>query len=226
MCEPPCPWVTLTDAEDFALKVVDNFSISVSLLGFVIILATWIRIKQLRCFPHIIPLYIQGLSTAICILLAVANGMGREKAFCSSKFYAESLANPTTFCTAQGVLIQYFSGVLALWFVVYSINLLQMICSDSLVKVQGKRYKVQHVVYSLICWLLPFIPVGIVLGSKSTSYEVLLMRYCYPAGTDTGFFMTAFITEVSQGVGCTCLFFVVYKLFMLRDISTVIGEQA
>ena len=90
-----------------------------------------------------------------------------------------------------------------------------MICSDSLVKVQGKRYKVQHVVYSLICWLLPFIPVGIVLGSKSTSYEVLLMRYCYPAGTDTGFFMTAFITEVSQGVGCTCLFFVVYKLFMV-----------
>ena len=47
MCEPPCPWVTLSHAEDFALKVVDNFSIAVSLLGFVIILATWIRIKRL-----------------------------------------------------------------------------------------------------------------------------------------------------------------------------------
>ena len=47
MCEPPCPWTTLTSAEDFGMKVVDNLSISVSLLGFVIILATWIRIKQL-----------------------------------------------------------------------------------------------------------------------------------------------------------------------------------
>lgn len=47
MCEPPCPWVTLTSAEDFAMEVVDNLSISVSLLGFIIILATWIRIKQL-----------------------------------------------------------------------------------------------------------------------------------------------------------------------------------
>ncbi|XP_078375513.1 uncharacterized protein LOC144658891 [Oculina patagonica] len=226
MCEPPCPWVTLTSAEDFALKVVDNFSIAVSLLGFVIILATWIRIKQLRCFPHVIPLCIQGLSAAICFLLAVANGIGREKAFCRSKFYMEAEANPTKFCTAQGMLIHYFSVALALWFVVYSINLLQMICSDSLVSLQGKTYQVKRVVCSLVCWLLPCIPVGIVLGSKSTSYVPLNMRLCFPNGTDIGFYTTTFITEVSQGVGCTCLFFVVYKLFTLRDISTVIGEQA
>ncbi|KAJ7394308.1 hypothetical protein OS493_000110 [Desmophyllum pertusum] len=232
MCEPPCPWVMLTDAEDFALRVVDNFSIAVSLLGFVIILLTWIRIKQLRCFPHVIPLYIQGLSSAISFLIAVANGMGRKKAFCSSKFYKEAGENPTTFCTIQGVLIHYFSVALALWFVVYSINLLQMIYSDSLVSLQGNRYKVKHVVCSLICWLLPCIPIGIVLGSKSTSYNGLSMRLCFPQpdadtdDTDTAFFTTTFITEVLLGVGCTCLFFVVYKLFMLRDTSMVIGEQA
>ncbi|XP_020623285.1 uncharacterized protein LOC110060827 [Orbicella faveolata] len=227
MCEPPCPWVTLTSAEDFAMEVVDNLSISVSLLGFIIILATWIRIKQLRRFPHIIPLYIQGLQSAIAFLLAVANGMGREKAFCSSKFYSEVQLNPTTFCTAQGVLIHYFSVALSLWFVVYSINLLQMICSGNVVSLQGNTYKVMHVVCSLTCWLLPWIPVGVVLGSKSTSYQPFNMRLCYPIGSrGTGFFTTAFITAVSQGVGCTCLFFVVYKLFMQRDISTVIGKQA
>jgi len=59
-------------------------------------------------------------------LVAIANGMGREKAFCSSKFYLEVQLNPTTFCTAQGVLVHYFSVALALWFVVYSINLLQV----------------------------------------------------------------------------------------------------
>ena len=47
MCVPPCPWVPLSPTEDYALEVVDNFSIAVSLLGFVIILATWLRIKQL-----------------------------------------------------------------------------------------------------------------------------------------------------------------------------------
>ena len=69
-------------------------------------------------------MYLSILS--IGFLLAVGNGMGREKAFCSSKFYAEATANPTKFCTAQGLLIHYFSVALALWFVVYSINLLQV----------------------------------------------------------------------------------------------------
>ena len=59
-------------------------------------------------------------------LVAVAYGMGKEKSFCSSKFLPEAQLNPTTFCTAQGVLIHYFSVALALWFVVYSINLLQV----------------------------------------------------------------------------------------------------
>ena len=47
MCVPPCPWVFFSPAEDYALEVVDNFAIAVSLLSFVIILATWLRIKQL-----------------------------------------------------------------------------------------------------------------------------------------------------------------------------------
>ena len=47
MCVPPCPWVTLSPAEDYALEVVDNFALAVSLLSFLIILATWLRIKQL-----------------------------------------------------------------------------------------------------------------------------------------------------------------------------------
>ncbi|RMX59811.1 hypothetical protein pdam_00007319 [Pocillopora damicornis] len=254
-----------------------------------------------RCFPHIIPLYIQGLSSAIAVLIVVANGIGEEKAFCSSKFLAESSKNPTTFCTAQGVLIHYFCVALALWFVVYSVNLLKikqelstgqftrsvtnvlksfillvieaalrtdssicplnnwtlkgnlsvlveetncwdveielslvrcisvpkpMIYSDSLVNLQGNHYRVQHIVYSLICWLLPFIPVGIVLGSESPPYIVVNMQFCFPGSTDTGYFTTTFITELALGVGVTCLFFVVYKLFMLRNISPVAGEQA
>ena len=62
---------------------------------------------------------------------------------------------------------------------------------------------------------------GVVLGSKTTAYRQINMRLCFPIGSDptdsgdTGFFTTTFITAVSQGVGCTCLFFVVYKLFMV-----------
>ena len=94
-----------------------------------------------------------------------------------------------------------------------------MVCSESLASLHGHKYKVAHIVCSLICWLLPWIPVGIVLGSKTTSYNVVNMRVCFPNGTDTGFFTTTFITEVSQGVGCTCLFVVVYKLFMVSSSS-------
>ena len=96
-----------------------------------------------------------------------------------------------------------------------------MIYSGNVVSLQGKTYKVMHVVCFLSCWLLPWIPVGVVLGSKSTSYRPFNMRLCFPIGsgpTDsgaTGFFTTTFLTAMSQGVGCTCLFFVVYKLFMV-----------
>ena len=37
----------MTKAEKFALLVVESFSIAVNLLGFVIILSTWMRIKKL-----------------------------------------------------------------------------------------------------------------------------------------------------------------------------------
>lgn len=90
-----------------------------------------------------------------------------------------------------------------------------MIYSDSLINLQGNNYRVQHIVYSLICWLLPFIPVGIVLGSESPPYIVVNMQFCFPGSTDTGYFTTTFITELALGVGGTCLFFVVYKLFMV-----------
>ena len=59
-------------------------------------------------------------------LLAVSNGMGRKKAFCTSKLFSEAQGNPTTFCKAQGILIHYFQGALALWFLVYCINLIQV----------------------------------------------------------------------------------------------------
>lgn len=226
MCEPRCAWVQFSHTEAISLKVVDNFSISVSLLGFIVILATWIRIKQLRAFPHIIPLYIQGLSAVICFLIAVSNGMGGEKAFCSSEFLSVSLANPTMFCKVQGILMHYCYVALALWFLVYTINLVQMVYSDSLVSLRGHRNKLVHIVSSLICWLFPFVPIGIVLGSKTTSYAVVNLRFCYPNGSDIAFFTTPFIIEVAQGVGCTCLLVVVYKLFMLRAVSMVTGEQA
>ena len=91
-----------------------------------------------------------------------------------------------------------------------------MIYSGNVVSLQGNTYKVMHVVYSLTCWLLPWIPVGVVLGSKSTQYRPFNMRICFPIGPGgTGFFTTTFITAVCQAVGCTCLFSVVYKLFMV-----------
>ena len=99
--------------------------------------------------------------------------------------------------------------------------LFQMMYSDSGVSVQGHQYRVKHIVCSLICWLLPCIPVGVVLGSKTTKYDVMNMRNCFPGGTDTGFFTTTFLTEIAQGVGCTCLFLVAYKLLMVRCLLWV-----
>ena len=101
-----------------------------------------------------------------------------------------------------------------------------MICSDNVVSLKGNTYKVMHVVCTLSCLVLPWIPVGIVLGSKSTSYRPLNMRLCFPIGSGgTGFFTTTFISAVAQGVGCTCLFFVVYKLFMVITKQNFCTDQ-
>ena len=64
------------------------------------------------------------LSTAL--LLAIANGIGRKDAFCTSELLTEAYKTPTLFCKAQGVLMHYASNAVILWFVVYSINLVQV----------------------------------------------------------------------------------------------------
>ena len=59
-------------------------------------------------------------------VMAIGNGMGRESAFCSSKFLSESHLQPTGFCTFQGVVIHYASNALVMWFMVHTINLVKV----------------------------------------------------------------------------------------------------
>ena len=82
--------------------------------------------KNQSCDENFSLIHFNIIFVCLGFLIAVANGMGREKAFCSSRFLTESVENSTTFCRAQGILIHYFTGALALWFLVYSINLVQV----------------------------------------------------------------------------------------------------
>ena len=72
--------------------------------------------------------------------------------------------------------------------------------------------KKAHIISSLVCWILPCIPVAIVLASDK-KYNVANMRYCFPADIDLVYFTQVMVTEIAEAVGCTCLFAVAYKLY-------------
>ncbi|XP_032242491.2 uncharacterized protein LOC5516691 [Nematostella vectensis] len=222
LCTLPCGWRMFTPLQAKAGNIVDNISLVVSLLGFLFIFATWMAIKQLRMFPHIIPLYIQCLSSIISFVIVVGNGMGQEKSFCTDEFYPVPEKRQTSFCTAQGLIIQYLSNVLALWFVVYSFTLLKMINSNTINPRQNTQ--TPHLLYSAICWLLPIISVAMVLSKDK--YAPFIMRICAPSNSKYAYFTNSAITQLAQGVGCTCLFFVVYKLCQMRNLDGVAGIQA
>ena len=107
--------------------------------------------------------------------------MGREKAFCSNKFMKEALDNPTLFCTVQGVFIHYFTVALALWFVVYSINLLQvcLCCIQRPFICILIALKVQLICNQLISWC-PFKTnmLSIVSNTNRSNTELELLSDC------------------------------------------------
>ncbi|XP_031571052.1 uncharacterized protein LOC116305309 [Actinia tenebrosa] len=223
-CALPCEWVSFTKSQDTAQTIVDNISLTISLLGFLFILLTWISIKRLRVFPHIIPLYIQGTSSCISLLIVISNAMGRKESFCSHEFFTEASKSPTNFCVAQGLLIQYFSNVTAMWFIVYSICLLQMICSNNSFH-RNRSTRIPHLISAACCCLLPWILVGIVF--KEGGYgTVLNMRLCLPKSENLTYYTNAMITEIGQAVACSCLLFVVFKLYSIRNLELLQGDQA
>ncbi|EDO44683.1 predicted protein [Nematostella vectensis] len=209
-------------------NIVDNISLVVSLLGFLFIFATWMAIKQL-CIGWETGAFYRGIrhiwvmSKGVqSFVIVVGNGMGQEKSFCTDEFYPVPEKRQTSFCTAQGLIIQYLSNVLALWFVVYSFTLLKMINSNTINPRQNTQ--TPHLLYSAICWLLPIISVAMVLSKDK--YAPFIMRICAPSDSKYAYFTNSAITQLAQGVGCTCLFFVVYKLCQMRNLDGVAGIQA
>ncbi|KAK3749571.1 hypothetical protein QZH41_019717, partial [Actinostola sp. cb2023] len=163
-----------------------------------------------RVFPNIIPLYIQGTSSCISLLIVIGNGMKKKKAFCQHEFLNESNEYPTAFCVAQGMLIQYLSNVTALWFIVYSICLVQMIFSKNTIDPRHST-KLQHAIAAACCYLLPWILVGVVFH-KGGYGTVVFGRICLPHDVDLMYYTNTMITEIGLGVGCSCLLVVVFKL--------------
>ena len=70
------------------------------------------------------------------ILVIIPKIGNRTALFCSSQLLAEAINNPTGFCEAQGVLIQYASLVIGELFVIYNIVLFKV----SLTKLVWKNH--------------------------------------------------------------------------------------
>ena len=55
---------------------------------------------------------------------------------------------------------------------------------------------------------------GVVLGSEK-GYNQFNMRYCVAASEKLNYFTGTLIVDFCQGIGCSCLFFVVYRLYQV-----------
>ncbi|XP_028395783.1 uncharacterized protein LOC114519795 isoform X2 [Dendronephthya gigantea] len=219
-CKPPCDWLSFSEKEQQGMSIADWIAVVFSTTCFCLVFTTWLKLPEFMKFPHLLILLMAGMSAFIGILVIIPKLRERSKLFCSSEFLDDAIKTPTTFCEAQGALIQYVSFVIGELFVIYNAVLLKRLVID-------KRPNESHsrtflVVLSLVVIALPIIPVVYVLKFGS-NYTVVNLRYCFQKNADEGFYSSLLPQQLFISVGITCMMLVIFKLIKERK-SSLIGS--
>ncbi|XP_028413957.1 uncharacterized protein LOC114536803 isoform X2 [Dendronephthya gigantea] len=173
---------------------------------------TWFKVPHLWKFPHFIIVIMITQSTIIVSFVAVGILLGPD-AFCSSKYLEEAYNKATLFCVLEGALTHYLAGSVSFWFVAYNVVIAKGLVFENTQR--NERSKWPFIISAACCWILPVIPVAIVLTS-SEGYAASAMTYCFPKSNEMTFYTVVLPENVNYAVGVSFLFVIVWKLIKER----------
>lgn len=224
LCVPQCGWSPLTRDENYQINATTYTACIIAIISLILILMTWCKVSELWKFPHFIIVIMLTESTTIVSFVSVAILLGND-VFCSSKFLSEASKKATTFCIFQGALIHYLEGSVTLWFVAYNVVVAKGLVFEKLKANVSSKWP--FIISAAVCWILPVIPVVIVLTSRDGYSVPFFANFCFPSSREM-FFYTAVLPEnVLYAVGVSFLYIIVWKLLKERQAPiTASHDQA
>eukprot|EP00002_Diphylleia_rotans_P009236 TRINITY_DN1929_c0_g2_i1.p1 TRINITY_DN1929_c0_g2~~TRINITY_DN1929_c0_g2_i1.p1 ORF type:complete len:551 (-),score=96.04 TRINITY_DN1929_c0_g2_i1:87-1739(-) len=215
-CEIKCDYNYYTDNQDHVLYAA-GIGISIaSLVGAVVVCATWSIFPFKYTHPSNMVLYLAISSIGLCIgqlmkLIPIDEG------FCKDVVTPADASVPA--CGVQGFLIHYFSLSMACWWLCISFNLHQMIVNKNTKTNQYQKF------YHVFSWGFPALVCFIGLGVQTYVYTASSFKVCF-FDTDArmdGLFLVWFL--IFGGIGNGLIFHVSYKLYRsymkMRGVSSV-----
>eukprot|EP00118_Oscarella_pearsei_P015306 m.137276 g.137276 ORF g.137276 m.137276 type:complete len:621 (+) comp38217_c0_seq12:40-1902(+) len=218
-CSPRClsdQWTK--PGERDAIVTFMFIGILVTLGGCVVVIITWIKVKELRSFPQIITLCMIVAYSIPFVTYLLPLLMGRKRAFCSHDDAYSVWEDPTPLCKAQG-FVGHFGFICSLtWWLCSIFNIFICLFSGNRPNPVRHHPRLLMTVETALALGLPAVLTTIVLTSKegygSFSVEIIL---CAPASLDLLYLTFALPLQIITWLGSAM---VIYLLKVTRQRFT------
>lgn len=209
ICRPQCgTWMTYPYETQLAADILIAFgSITGLIAGTASLIIAGIRWRKVLIFPSVFSVYL-NMSLMVLSLFCIISFVDRTALYCSSTDLQESMENPTSFCTLQGIALQYIVPQSALFWLIHVAALFFIIKFPLHAKAfrEAKRFNYIHIAAVIVSLTLPTLPV-IVLITAGDGYipESFPPQHCFGRNQDVFLYtFTLEIVIISQ-IGITLL---------------------
>ncbi|XP_065843060.1 frizzled and smoothened-like protein H [Oscarella lobularis] len=210
-CSPVClsdEWVSsaLTGGLLASISIASVFAI----ICFVVVVITWIKIKDLRRFPQIITPFMMGAFALPFIGFLLPLLMGRKNAFCNGYKDAFSMwEDPSPFCKAQGFLIHFGFVCSLTWWLCSIFNIFISLRCKTRPNPVRHHPKFLFVVEAVLSMGLPLVVTAIVLSTDAGygTYSVEIIT-CGPASDNLMYFTFALPLQIITYIGSAMVIYI------------------
>lgn len=215
-CRPPCNWTsqsTLIQRVYYGVVVTGFWLI---LIAAVITFITWVNIKNLRKFPHVLRFHIIVccIILACCRMLPIRIGLG--KSFCREELYWKPGGHSSYTVIISGATSHFFGLALSFWAMCFIANTYAVIIHRR--KGVFKHPTRIHFIQSIVCWMGPAIIVVGCLYIAPPGYTFLFadLLAVGPASIQMAYFAVTLPMQVTLVVSLCLLWAIIWHLRKAR----------
>ncbi|XP_044179446.1 uncharacterized protein LOC122960942 [Acropora millepora] len=215
-CRPLCNWTSqsaLTQRLYYGIVVTGFWLI---LIAAVITFITWVNIKNLRKFPHVLRFHIIVccIILACCKMIPIRIGLG--KTFCREEMYWQPLGHASSAAVLLGATSHYFGLALSFWVTCFIANAYAVIVHHK--RAVFKHPSRIHFIQSLLCWVGPAVIVACCLLVDPPGYTFLFVDLLAagPTSTRRAYFSATLPRQVTLVLSLCLLWAIVWHLRKAR----------
>ncbi|XP_019854872.1 PREDICTED: uncharacterized protein LOC109583828 isoform X2 [Amphimedon queenslandica] len=228
ICEPRCDSFEQTGSHLDSQLLIYSEVVATSIALTFCIIAIIVAVKEykiLLAYPSILVLF-QVIDVTVLVIVLIITAIDRYGLYCSSVSLLETLKNPTPFCKFSGVIFQYNTLNMVLWWFFYGVIIFHKI----LFPFQAKNFenmgynKYIFITVVTLCLVIPLPAVIISLTVERFGYNIYRFptTLCISSG-DMWFYSTTLPMDVLVAAGVIMLIIIFWTI---RRSSFKINQQS